>query len=149
MNIYLFNVLRSSYCRTVFIISFILSYFLIPEKVFVGWYSVLAILFMITFSLVLTCFVRAIKERIIHRGKNKHSLFGLLAAIFGISAFQVCGIGAPVCSATMGAWLLSIFFPSFLISFLSEYGVLIILFSIFFQLTSLYFMKCYQKVLQS
>ncbi len=72
---------------------------------------------MITFSLVLTCFVRAIKEKIIHRGKNKHSLLGLLAAVFGVSAFQVCGIGAPVCSATLGAWILSIIFPSVFISF--------------------------------
>jgi len=139
---YLLYILRSSYCKSVLILSLIGSYFLIPNKVFYGYGYFLAGAFMLVFSFSITCIVRNIKEKIKLSHTYKTSIFSLFLGIVGISAFQVCGIGAPVCGATIGLGIVSVIFPAFFIDFLTDYSHAIIIISIIMQTAALYFMKC-------
>ncbi len=141
---YIITVLQSHYCQIVFLATLFVSYFLIPAKVFYGWGYVLAISFMLVFALSLTCIIRNVKERILLAKTYKQSIWQIVLIILGLSAFQVCGIGAPICGATVGLGMVSIIFPGVFINFLDEYYLLIILFSIILQLISLYFMKCFK-----
>lgn len=139
---YLLYILRSSYCKSVLILSLIGSYFLIPNKVFYGYGYFLAGVFMLVFSFSITCIVRNIKEKIKLSHTYKTSIFSLFLGIVGISAFQVCGIGAPVCGATIGLGVIFAIFPAFFIDFLTDYSYAIIILSIIMQLFALNFMKC-------
>lgn len=143
---YILHIFKSHYCKTIFILSLIAGYFLVPEKVFYRWYTLLAIIFIIVFALTITCLIRNIKERFKDAKSQGKSLVGIISMVLGISALQVCGVGAPICGATVGAGIVSLIFPSFALGFLEKYSLWIIVFSIIFQLISLYFMKCYQKI---
>lgn len=145
-KIYLARVLESRFCKIVFVLSFVGSFFLIPAKVFSQFYIILAVAFMFSFSLVVACLVRSIKDRVVSLRNHKHSALGIIAAVLGLSAFQVCGVGVPVCTASIGMWLLYSIFPPFFVTFLTQYSILIIAISILLQLISLYFMKCFKKV---
>lgn len=145
-DIFLIKMLKSHYCKIVFLLIFFLSYKLLPEKVFFGWYRLLALAFMISFSLSFTCLIRSIKDRIVLQKKIRHSIFSALAGIIGLSAFQVCGIGAPVCGISIGAAIVSSVFPSFAFEFLSDYAIYLIYISIVLQLYSLLSMSCFVKV---
>lgn len=143
---YIINVLRSKYCVFVFLISLIVSYFLIPKQVFYRLYTVLGILFMLFFSLTLTCIVRNVKEKILLARTYKSSVLGIVAVAIGLSALQVCGVGAPVCGAAVGAGVISVLFPTFFSTIVSRYSVFIVLVSIIFQVIALYFMNCFKEV---
>jgi len=142
---YLIRIFKSSYCEIVFIISLIGAYLLVPKRIFYGLYTILGIVYMVVFALTLTCIIRNIKEKVLLAKTYKNSIIGILASALGIAALQVCGIGAPVCGTTIGASILSVIFPSFFLSFLSNYAVLIVLGSIVIQVTGLYFMNCFKK----
>jgi hypothetical protein len=142
---YLIRIFKSSYCEIVFIISLIGAYLLVPKRIFYGLYTILGIVYMVVFALTLTCIIRNIKEKVLLAKTYKNSIIGILASALGIVALQVCGIGAPVCGTTIGASILSVIFPSFFLSFLSNYAVLIVLGSIVIQVTGLYFMNCFKK----
>ncbi|MBT4334308.1 hypothetical protein HOD61_00640 [archaeon] len=101
---------------------------------------------MIVFALTMTCIVNNIKERIILAKTYKTSMVSIIATAIGISALQVCGVGAPICTATIGAGVLALIFPITLIEVLSRYSILIISFSILLQLTALYFLGCFKRV---
>ena len=142
---YLFTVMESHYCKTVFVLFFLLSYFLIPSTVFFGYYTAIALAFMVTFSLSMTCITRNIKEKIVLSKTYKTSTMGAIASALGLSALQVCGVGAPVCGASVGLGVLAAVFPEFFVAALSEYAVPLILLSIIMQLVSLRFMKCFSS----
>lgn len=142
---YLFRIFQSSYCRAVFIISLVGSYFLIPPTVFNGFHYIIAITFMVTFSLSMMCIIRSIKDKILLAKTYKGSIVSLIASILGLSAIQVCGVGAPICGASIGLGLISILFPKFFVDFLTEYSVVIIVISIILQIASLYYMRCFSK----
>ena len=143
--IYLVNTLKSRYCIAVFAFSMLLSYFLIPRHAFYSWYIALAFLFMVLFSLTLTCIVRNIKERIVLAKTYKSSLVGIIAIGLGLGALQVCGFGAPVCGAAVGFGVLSFIFPAAFEHVFSEYAVHMLVLSIAFQFIALYFMNCFKK----
>ncbi len=147
--IHLFKIFKSNYCKLVFTISLIISYFLIPNKVFHGIHNITAILFMIVFSLTITCMTYNIKERIKLARTYKNSILSIIATAIGLSALQVCGVGAPVCTATIGAGILALIFPVTFVEFLSDYSILIISISILFQLIALYFMNCFKTSFSS
>lgn len=144
-NIYLLKILSSRYCRFVFLLSLVLSFFLLPRGVFAGSHTYIAVIFMVVFSFSVTCLVRNIKEKIVLARTYKTSVFSLIMSILGFSAFQVCGINAGVCTATFGMGVVGAIFPSFFIGFLSEYGHLIIWFSVILQFVALYFMNCFKE----
>lgn len=139
---FLLNMFKSHYCKLVLIFALIGSYFLIPEKVFYSYGYLLAGAFMTVFSLSAACIVRNVKEKIKLSHTYKTSAFSLVLSILGISAFQVCGIGAHFCAASVGFGIISIIFPGFLIDFLTGYSHSIIILSILFQIIALYFMNC-------
>ncbi len=135
--------MKSHYCQIVFVLSLLISYFLVPKTVFYGFGYLLAGLFMLAFSMSLTCIIRNIKEKVKASMMYKESIAHLILIILGLSALQVCGVGAPVCGATVGLGILSIFLPSFVISFLSSFSSVIIILSALLQLFILYYMKCF------
>jgi len=143
---YLFSIFKSKYCLIVFAISLFLSYFLIPKTVFYGWYKILAYTFMISFSLTITCIIRNVKEKILLAKTYKSSVIGIIATALGLTALQVCGVGAPVCGAAVGLGILSSIFPTVFVDVMSKYAVHIIVLSIIFQLVALYFMNCFKEV---
>ncbi|MCD6414979.1 MAG: hypothetical protein J7L23_05135 [Candidatus Diapherotrites archaeon] len=142
---YMLKVIGSNYCKIVFIISLILSYFLIPKTVFTGIYYVLAAVFMLVFAISITCIIRNLKERLMLARTYEGSTLSIIAVVLGLSALQVCGVGAPICGATVGLGIVSVIFPGFFVDFLTDYSVYMILFSIILQLVALYFMNCFKK----
>lgn len=145
-NLFIVDIFRSGYCVLVFAIVFLASALLIPETMTHGYHLLLAIAFMFSFALTITCMARNIKERIALARTYKTSILGLIAAVLGLSALQVCGIAAPVCGATIGAGIVASLFPGFLFHFLSDWSVPIILLSIAAQWMALYFMNCFKRI---
>jgi len=143
---YITDTLKSKYCWIVFFVSMILSYFLIPSHVFYSWYSILALVFMVSFSLVVTCMVRNIKERILLARTYESSIISIIAIGIGLGALQVCGIGAPVCGAAVGIGIFSSLFPAAFSEFSYKYALHMILISIVLQLIALYFMNCFRCI---
>jgi len=125
----------------------VLSYFLVPEKVFYRFYNLLALLFIVVFSLSFTCLIRSLKDRINKSKKQKKgSIFGILFGVIGLSALHTCTIGAPVCGASIGMAFASAFFPAVAFDFMSDYAVIIVMISIILQIISLYQMKCFKII---
>ncbi len=143
---YLFKIFKSKYCIVAFGLSLVLSYFLIPKTAFYGWYAILPVLFMLSFALTLTCVVRNVKERVLLAKTSGSSVLGIIAAALGLTALQVCGIGAPVCGASVAMGLLSAIFPTTFVGLLSRFAVQFTLFSILLQIAALYFMNCFQPM---
>lgn len=145
-QVYLLQAAKSHYCKVVFLVTLIGSYFLIPAHVFGGIYTGVAILFMLTFSTLITCFVRETKEKIKSKREHGVSFLGILASILGFSAFQFCGIGAPICGASLGVAFLSSVLPSFFVGMLTAYSDLILVVAIGVQIAALVYMNCFRKV---
>ncbi len=141
-NLYLVKILNSNYCKLVFLLSFIGSYYLIPENVFHSGNRLIAMIFMLVFALSVTCIVRNTKERVLLAKTYKTSILSIIATAIGISALQVCGMGS-MCVMGAGVGILSIFLPGFALNYLEAHGVIILYFSIFLQLVALYFLKCF------
>ncbi len=143
---YLFNTLKSYYCVLIFTIAFIASYFLVPEKIFYGWYTILGISFMTVFALVIMCIVRNIKEKVVLAKTYGGSIVSIIAVAIGLAALEVCGVGAPVCGATIGIGIFSALLPSVALGFFEKYGTYIVVFTVILQVISLYFMNCFKKM---
>jgi len=143
-NIYLLNLLKCKSCKFVFVFGFFLAYYLLPEAIFHQTSRILALIYMLVFAMLLMCMTRTVKNRVQLARKSGVSMLGIIGAVIGISAFQVCGIGAPVCGMTVGMGVLSTIFPGFMINFLTDYGDVLIYFSLATQLLALYFLKCFK-----
>lgn len=141
---YLLRMLDGGRSKLLFALSFMASYFLIPQKVFYDGYVPLALGFMLTFALTFTCLFKNLKERIFSAGMGRNSLIGAIATVVGFSALQACGIGIPVCGATLGFTLLATLLPSFFLNLLMEYAVPLVVVSIAVQLAALYSMNCFR-----
>lgn len=146
LNFLLIKVLKSHYCKVVFLLSLILSYFLVPRHLVGFWWNLIVIIFMLVFSLNMTCMVRNIKERIKTAKTTTNSVINLIASGLGILALQVCGTSGYFCSASILMGVFSSVLPHFLLDFLKEYSVYIILATILFQVISLRNMKCFKKI---
>lgn len=134
--------LRSNYCKIIFGLSLFVGYALTPKNVLTGLYLFLAVPFIFLFALTLSCAVRSVKEKIKVTRHQQTSIFGVIASAIGISALQVCGVGTPLCGASVGISILSAIFPSLVLNILREYSVVIISMSILTQLISLHSMNC-------
>ncbi len=144
-NIRLLKLFASPYCWLVFLLMLFLGYFLVPKKIFFGYYSFLAVLFIFVFSLNATCLVRSIKELIVQRKKQKKtSLWGFLFGVIGLSALQTCAIGAPVCGVSLGTAIFSSILPVATFGFIEKYALTIVILSILVQIFSLYKMNCFR-----
>lgn len=145
-GIYLRKAVHSHYCKAVFLVALTGSYFLIPSHVFAGRYAGVAVLFMFTFSLLLTCFVYQVKEKVKNKRKQGVSFLGILASVLGLAAVQFCGVGAPVCGAGLGMVFLSSILPSFFVGALSQYSNLILVVAIGVQVLTLLHLGCFKRV---
>jgi len=135
------DVLNSNYCRAIFVVSMFVSFFILPSFIFMGWLVVLAVVFMLVFSLSMACMIRSIKDMFSNARRTGRSLLSIISMLLGFSAFHACTIGAPVC-ASAGIGLLLTLLPSFMLGVLSSYSILIIVVSIFLQLFVLSRMGC-------
>jgi len=145
-NTFFYKVFESHYCKIVFVISLIISYLLIPKAVFKTQYIYLAIIYMILFSIVLTCIVRTIKERIKSARTYEKSILGILASGIGLAALQACTLSVS-CSASVGLSILYLIFPQFFVSFLIDYSQYVLIASIIIQAIAIYLMGCFKEVL--
>ena len=139
------EVFKSNYCKVVFIVSLILSYFILPKNLHGFWWNLIVIVFMILFALNMTCLVRNIKERVKAAKATTNSIIGIIASSIGIIALQVCSSSGYFCSAGILMSLFSSILPHFLLTFLQRYSLYIIILSILFQLFSLRNMNCFKK----
>jgi len=144
-KVFLFNVLKSKYCLLIFVLGIILSYFIVPHKIFNGFYSILGVIYILLFAVVLMCIVRTFKDKIIDAKQTGATTISVVASLLGIGALQACGIGASVCGATVGVGLVSILFPQSAFVMLEKYAVYIVISSLFLQLVALYYMGCFKK----
>jgi Na+/melibiose symporter-like transporter len=145
-NTFFYKVFESHYCKIVFVISLIISYLLIPKAVFKTQYIYLAIIYMILFSIVLTCIVRTIKERIKSARTYEKSILGILASGIGLAALQACTLSVS-CSASVGLSILYLIFPQFFVSFLIDYSQYVLIASIIIQAIAIYLMGCFKETL--
>jgi hypothetical protein len=146
-NYFILNMLRSKYCLVVLIVGLAGGYYFVPKKIFNGIWFVVGIAYIIVFAFVIACMTRVIKERAVNMKNTGASLISVIATVIGIGAMQTCGIGAPICGATVGVGIFSLFFPNISKSFLTEYSLHIIIASIVIQLVALYYMNCFKECL--
>lgn len=144
-QVYLLKILKSNYCKAIFVVSFFLGYFLLPEEVFYNVNRILALIYLLTFASLMTCVVRGLKEEINIAHKNKASVLGIISAVVGFAAFHACGIAAPICGMSAGLGIVALVFPNFLYSFLVDNGYLVIYFSLFIQLGAILSLKCLSR----
>ena len=142
---FIVKIFKSNYCKVVFVASFIIGYYLIPKQFFFRQYALVGLLFMLSFAFTTTCLIRNLKERVLLAKTYKTSLISIIATVIGLVAFQACGIGAPVCGASLGVGIVSLIFPRFAFSFVTTYSLYLVVFSIIAQLLSLYFMNCFKN----
>ena len=142
---FLFENLKSNYCKIVFGLSLFLAYALTPKSALEGWYLIISIPFIFLFALTTACSTRSIKEKIKVTHYQKKSILAIVANVLGISALQMCGIGAPLCGASVGIGLLSTILPGALFNVLKEYNIAILIVSIVVQITTLQTMNCFSK----
>jgi len=139
-------VLTSKLCKIIFILSLIVSFFLVPIELFKTDYAVIVVLFMIFFSLTVTCIFRNIREEIVVLRNTHHHLLGIVAAVLGISAMQVCGIATHMCVGGVGLGIISALYPVVFVNLLTKYAVSVIVGSIVLQGIALHFMGCFRRV---
>ena len=137
-----FEILKSDYCKIVFLLSFVASYFLIPHHLFFSKHLLLTIIFMITFSVLVTCSVRNIKEKIAVARTAKTSIWGIIASVLGLTALQVCGLGGAFCGGSIFFGLLTTIIPGVAVNFLTSYAVPLLVVSIVFQILAIWQMGC-------
>jgi len=138
--------LKSHYCKIVFVIFFVISFYLIPHKLFVGLYLLLVLAFAVSFSLVMTCLVLNMKERFKTARNAGKNIIGVIAGLLGLSALQVCTVGAgSFCAVSLGSSVVAAIFPGVAFHFMTRYAVAIIIVSILIQIFALYRMRCFKK----
>ena len=142
---YLFKIFKSRYCCGVFLFSLIIISIVIPKKIFYGYYSILGGLFILFSSVLLTCFIRNIKERVVLAKTQKMSFLGIIFLVIGLAAMGTCTVGAPVCGASVAGGFIAILFPGFAFTLLNEHSILIIFISLLMQILALYYMKCFKR----
>ncbi|NCF75530.1 MAG: hypothetical protein GWO87_03535 [Xanthomonadaceae bacterium] len=139
------DIFKSKYCLLVLIVGLIGGYYLIPKKIFDGTWYLIGILYIIIFAVVSACIVKVVKEKAMTMKNTGASIVAIIFAALGIGAMQVCGVGAPICGATVGVGLFSLFFPNLSIPFLDDHALFLIILSIAIQIAALYFLNCFKK----
>ena len=141
----LIQIFKSRYCIATFILSLFLIAIISPKKIFHGHNSFTGFAFIFSTSLLITCLVRSIKEKIYSARLNGASVLGVISIIFGLGAIEACAVSAPICGTYFGGGILTIFFPGLILNFFEKYSVIIIFLSFLFQLFALYQLGCFCK----
>ena len=130
---YFFSMFKSWYCDLSFLVFFVLLLLFLPAAILQG-YSCIA-----TDSLDS---LQQIRKRILYPELHRQHVQRHILKMF----IQLCTVGLPFCSATIGLAVISSIFPVFLLDYLYEYPYIIIGISFLIQLYSLYTMKCFKRV---
>lgn len=141
---FIFENLKSNYCKIVFSAALFAGFFITPKHLITGRYLWVSVPFMLLFAFSIACMVRVIKERVSTTLDKGSSIFGFLISVVGLSALQACGLGAPLCGASIGLSILSAVLPSFALQLLVHHGLTIVLFTMALQIIGLYSMKCFK-----
>jgi len=135
----LLKTMKSHWCKGVFILGLILAYSILPAKSFIGNMLPLSILFIITFSLSLTCTIRNIKEK---TKSYRGSTLGLIGSVLGIGALHTCTMSGFCATATVR--IVSTAVPAFFQP-LIKYHIYILGFAVILQIIALLSMHCFRK----
>jgi len=142
---------KSKYCILVFIVSLFVGYMIAKtsfRNFFVGSYFALIniIVFLLLFSLSLTCNIRLLRIKIKEYRKSLYTpgIINAILYIFGIIATQTCLING-VCGISIGLSLLSTILPSIVLKFFVDWGVWILLMVNLALLINLFYMKCFRN----
>jgi hypothetical protein len=100
---------------------------------------------MVTFSLVITCVIRGIKEKIVHRQLYGGSTLSLLGSIVGISTLYLCGLSGPLCLTGLGIGLLSALIPSGISLFMVQHASTLLVLAILSHVIALRYMGCFNQ----
>lgn len=141
---FLLENLKSNYCKIVFIIALVFGYLITPQSMRGGNLWFLTIIYISLFAFSIACMVRAIKEKISTTLTKSSSVISFITSVVGLSALQVCGLGAPMCGTSIGLSLLSAILPNFALQFLINHSLSIVLTAMLLQLIGLYSMKCFK-----
>ena len=135
---------KPRYPLFVFLATLLFGYLILHQAVTSGIYSVLGAIFLVIFSLSITCIIRSAVEqaRTLHHG---HSGITIAAGVLGISAFHVCG--NAVCGYGLSFLLLSAALPAAALGTFGSLSILIIIISIALQVFAISRMKCYRNSL--
>jgi hypothetical protein len=138
------NKIRTVPCAIVFVSSLIVWFLLTYKILFYSRYTIIGIIFVLTFSTTITCMIRNTKEKVVQAKQYKKSLFGIIWVVIGVWALQVCGINAFMCWSTIWISVIWAILPTSFINILGEYSIYIIILSIVTQIVWLYYMKCFK-----
>lgn len=142
-NVAMRNLFTSPYCVGIFTITFIAELLILPRHIFTGYLLYLGVIFALLFALNITCFIRAMRERVRIARANGAGLISIIATVLGISALQVCGVGgAHICGAALGAGLITALLPAGAVGLFTDYAVYLVIGAIIAQCYSLYLMRC-------
>jgi len=135
----LFNIMKSWWCKGVFVLGLIAALLILPQRAFSGPMLPLSILFIATFSFSLSCTAKNIKEKTkAYRG----STLGLIGSVIGIGALHTCTMSGFCATATVG--IVSAAVPAF-IQPLLKYHIYILGFAVILQILALMSMHCFRK----
>ncbi len=134
---------QSRYCQSVFTITFILTLLLIPRHLLQGWLLPLTLMYIASFSITVSCFVRETKERVIRAAG--HSITSIIGAVLGYTALHACSSGA-FCSGSVGLGIISALLPKVALSFITQHAYVVLALSIAMQFFSLWQMRCFQQL---
>ena len=128
----------------VFTVVFIASIFILPSHILSGPYFYLGVLFILLFSLNMTCLVKVMLQRAKVAKARGAGIMGIVATAVGFTALQMCGVGGPLCGALFGSVVFATILPAGSLHYFTAYAVHIVLFAIAVQVASLWLMKCFK-----
>lgn len=129
----------------VFALSVALGFFvLVPTRVIEHGHLAISAGFVLTFALLMTFTVTSLKERVRSARQSANSTLGFLAMAIGITALQVCGMGAT-CGFSALTGIIALLIPGALFNFTSAYSLYIIAFSILLQIIALISMGAFRS----
>jgi Ca2+-dependent lipid-binding protein len=73
--------LKTTPCAIVFLISLIIGFLLTYKILFVGYYTILGIVFILVFATTIACMTRSTKEKVIQAREYKKSFLGILGVV--------------------------------------------------------------------
>ncbi len=129
---------KSPFCRAVLLLSVVAGYFLVPKPLYSSNLLPLALLFIATFSLTITCIVFSAKERFLTIRSSGESILGAVGSLVGIVSIELCGISATSCSGGLALSAIGFLLPAGAIHLLSNFAVPLLALSIGAQLIYLF-----------
>ncbi len=127
----------------VFTVAFLLALFILPSHILNGPYVYLGLVFIIVFSLNMTCLVKVMRHRANTAKAQGAGIFGIIGTALGFIALQMCGVGGPLCGALFGSVVFASLLPAGSLGYFTHYAVEMVVMAIVIQIISLWYLKCF------